>query len=524
MGAAPAQAGPGYETTEGKSKPKYTESVVEEYRVETEHGMIYGIVERPVTPKKVTVPVILTYTPYSLTTNPVAPLDNENLSYEDAQFFVPRGYARAFFDVVGTGASEGCYDYGGILERETGAKVVNFLGTRPWSNGKVGMIGVSYDGTTQWATAVEAPKHLTTIIPEVAIDRWYDYAFSQGVRFYSGFGTPWLFDWGFGTVPTHTTVHSPQAIIDHINPCSRLEHNQRAFLPDPVYDAFWDERDYLRRIDKVEASVMIEGSWVDGNVHPRNSIYMWDALPDNHPKRLVMAQQGHGPANLPDTLNIQHAWFDYWLLGLDTKVMDLPAVDSLANANLRFQSNQWPPAGTRKVSHSLIKGKPGSSSLSLTDAESPVWTDDDPTLEEATVLNGGGGNSDLLFSGQPVPKTTRISGFPILKATVTSNTDNAWLTPVLFDESPEGNRVTITSGMLNARNRDGLRESEPITAGKPWKGRVEFQPTDYVLLKGHRLGIAIMSMNGSEALYWSTHNSTNELNLTQTKLIVPYAP
>ena len=43
------------------------------------------------------------------------------------------------------------------------------------------MIGVSYDGTTQWATAVEAPKHLTTIIPQVAIDRWYDYSFSQGV-------------------------------------------------------------------------------------------------------------------------------------------------------------------------------------------------------------------------------------------------------------------------------------------------------------------------------------------------------
>ena len=83
-------------------------------------------------------------------------------------------------------------------------------------------------------------------------------------------------------------------LIDHINPCERVEHNTESFLPDPVYDEFWKERDYLSRIDNVKASVMIEGSWVDYNVHPRNSIYMWEALPANHPKRLVMSQQGHG--------------------------------------------------------------------------------------------------------------------------------------------------------------------------------------------------------------------------------------
>ena len=522
----PAQAqGPGYETTQGKSKPKYTESVVEEYRVDTKWGSIYGVVERPVVPKSVRVPVILTYTPYSLTENPLAPVDNRNLSYNDAAYFVPRGYARAFFDVVGTGASGGCYDYGGIRERETGADVVDFLGTRGWSNGRVGMIGVSYDGTTQWAAAVERPKHLTTIIPQVGIDRWYDYAFSQGVRFLSGYGTPYLFDFIFGVVPTHTTIHDPLALADHVNPCERITHNERAFLPDPVYDSFWDERDYLSRIKKVKASVMIEGSWADGNVHPRNSVNMWKALPNSHPKRLVMAQQGHGPANFDDSLNIRHAWFDYWLLGLDTNVMDLPAVDSLVNYNIRLQDRSWPPPGTKKTTFSLSAGSAGSKTLGLVDAESPQWTDDNPNQNDFDALSGAGGTADLLFVGELSKKRVRVAGVPLFKATVTSDRENTWLTPVLFDENPTGDREVITTGLMNARNRFGLRKSEPLVPGKVWKGTVEFQPTDWVLEKNHRLGIAVMSMNSSEALYWSGNPTTNTLKLGgATQLIVPLGP
>ena len=519
-----AHAGPGYKTTEGKSKPKYEESVIEEYRVDTKWGEIYGVVKRPVVPKGVEVPVILTYTPYSLTSNPLSPAVDFPSSSQ-ANYFVPRGYAWAMFDLVGTGQSAGCYDYGGVSERKTGAAVVEFLGTRKWSNGRVGMIGVSYDGTTQWATAVEAPKHLTTIVPQVGIGRWYDYAYSQGVRFASGSATPYAFDYGFGVIPTHTTVPSPEAMMDHINPCERLEHNERSFLPDPVYDEFWDERDYLRRIDNVEASVMIEGSWVDSNVHPRNSIYMWNALPDDHPKRLVMAQQGHGPANLSDSLNIRHAWFDYWLLGLNTGVMKLPAVDSLVNDQRRLQDSQWPPLRTKRVPFDFSIKDEGPTSLRLIDAEEPTWTDANPALDEGGAVAGEGGPADLLFLSRPFKSDVRIAGFPILEAAVTSDMENTWLTPVLFEQMPAtGTRRIITNGMLNARNRNGLRTSKPITPGETWKGRVEFQPTDFVLRKGSRLGITVMSMNGYEALYWSGHPATNRLKLQASQLIIPMAP
>ena len=518
----PAAAALSYKTTKGKSRPRYEKSTTQEYRVKTNWGTIYGIVERPVVPKRVKVPVILTYTPYSLLDGPTSASTPPSDFY--SSYFVPRGYARAWFDVVGTNGSSGCYDYGGIRERKTGEAVVDFLGKRKWSNGRVGMIGGSYDGTTQWAAAVETPKHLTTIVPQVAIGRWYDYAFHQGVRYYSGYGTPWLFDFGFGMAPpTHSTVPDPEAIIDHIRPCDRLVHNQRAFQPDPVYDGWWDERDYLRRIDKVKASVLIEGSWVDYNVHPINSYEMWKGLSNKHPKKLIMGLQGHGGANLPDSRDIEHAWFDHWLLGLRTRVMRLPRVDSFVNSQDRFQTNHWPPRGTRRIGFAL-KTKAGRRSLGMVE-KLPTWTDSNPQLTEFQSLNGWGGGADLLFVGKPVKRRTRIAGVPALSAKVTTDMDNTWLTPVLFDQAPNGGRDWITKGLFNARNRFGDRQSAPLAPGAPWRGTVRFQPIDYVLEKGHRLGVAVMSMNADEALYWSGIPATNTLHLKgDTKLKVPLAP
>ena len=510
------------ETVKGKSEPIYDDFVQEEYRVKTDHGRIFGVVRRPVVPEGVKVPVILTYSPYNITTQPDS---RSELTDDITTYFNPRGYARAVFDLVGTRESSGCYDYGGKRERETAADVVDYLGTRKWSNGKVGMIGGSYDGTTAWAAAVEAPKHLTTIVPQVAIGRWWDYAFGQGVRFASGSATPYGFDYGFGMVPP-VNPSDPEAWAeaarDHMTPCERVQHNEKAFLPDPVYDKFWDERDYLKRIDKVKASVMIEGSWSDYNVHPINSIEMWSALPDGHPSRLLMSTQGHAGVNFSDAVAIRHAWFDQWLLGLNTGIMELPRSDSQVAPGTRFQDADWPPPGTRLTNLEL--GARGAD-LALQGAEAAVWTDNNPALAERGVMDGRGFGAAVLFLDEPVKGDTRIAGIPVLKADVVTDAVSTFLTPVLFDEAPGGNRSVITKGLLNARNRAGLRKSIPLTPGEVWRAVVRFQPIDWELKPGHRLGLAVMSMNTAEALYPDDVRATNEILLNgESRLVLPLAP
>ena len=519
VAAAQEAPPPEVQTTKGVTEPVYENSVTESYTVETDHGTIYGEVIRPLTDDgaDVTAPVILTYSPYNILSSPI----NQTGSIAadaTADYFVPRGYARAKFDVVGTRESSGCYDYGGIGERETGAAVVDFLGTQPWSNGKVGMIGGSYDGTTAIATAIEAPEHLTTIIPQVAIDRWYDYAYGGGVRYFlnnekpsdEGFDTPFAFDFGFGFLPP-ADVTNPELFADavgtRINPCERIQHTQRGYEFDPVYDEFWVERDYRRLADKVKASVFVEGGWLDHNVKHWDSTRFFLALPEDHPKKLVMGQWTHTSNKFADAQDVRHAWFDYWLMGLDTGVMDLPQVDTQLNTQAgtsdREQESAWPPPGTAEVALDLVTEAPGQIGELAISAGSPSWTDENgaPVTEEEMFSGPAPGTERFVrLTSEPLSSDVRISGSPLVDLLVSSSAEHTQFTPVLYSEAPDGTIDVITRGFLNVRNRNGLDVSEPAPVDEPYRAPVDMWDTDYLVPEGHRLGLVVASDNADWAL------------------------
>src|SRR4051794_2156431 len=103
-------------------------------------------------------PVVLSMTPYGR--------DGE-CGCPSQVFYPTRGIASAVVDVRGTGGSEGNLDgnYFSPREQRDGYELVEWLGTRTWSNGKVGMIGGSYLGITQYLTAEQQPSHLAAIAP-----------------------------------------------------------------------------------------------------------------------------------------------------------------------------------------------------------------------------------------------------------------------------------------------------------------------------------------------------------------------
>ncbi|MFT5222430.1 MAG: X-Pro dipeptidyl-peptidase [Glaciecola sp.] len=515
---------PDYETVAGLSEPTYGEQIIEPYRIATDHGTIYGEVMRPVVPEGTLVPIILTYSPYNHLGSPT----NQTGSIADdstASYYVPRGYARAVFDLVGTRESGGCYDYGGIGERETAATIIEVLATQPWASGKLGMVGGSYDGTTQIAAAIEAPEHLTTIVPQVAIDRWYDYAFGGGIRYYlneenpsdEGFDTPLAFDFGFGFIPP-TDVSDPEtyseAFETRVNPCERVEHTQRAYDPDPVYDDFWDERDYRKDASNVTASVFLEGAWLDHNVKHWNSTRFFEALPDDLPKKLVMGQWTHSANRFPDATSIRHAWFDYWLLDLPTGIMRLPAVDTQVQTGERIQDLSWPPPGmlVAEVPLASSSGEESPTTLVQRTGAAPSWSDVNKQLTETQVFGEGCLTECITFTTGPVEADVRISGAPTLELTVTTSGTETHFTPVLYDEAADGSTEIITRGFLNARNRNGLRVSEAVTPGAEYQASVEFWDVDWIVLEGHRIGVAMMSTNSVWALS-DASAATNTLTL-----------
>jgi X-Pro dipeptidyl-peptidase len=158
------------------------EPIFEKYKVPTVDGAEINVeVMRPA--GNLDAPVVLTYSPYNTLSETTSP----NLANDDiGQRYLEQGYARAVADVLGTRNSSGCWDYGGLKEQQSGVDLVNFLARQAWSNGRVAMIGGSYDGTMATMTAVRgaAVPGLKAIVPIVGISRWYGYAYGDGVRYF----------------------------------------------------------------------------------------------------------------------------------------------------------------------------------------------------------------------------------------------------------------------------------------------------------------------------------------------------
>lgn len=527
--ATAAASSDDYESTEGETEPQYDRLPSEEIYVETEYEnadgetetpTIYGEVIRPDVPDSKEVPVILTYSAYNYIGDDGSSIADDDL----ASYYVPRGYARAVFDVVGTRNSGGCFDNGGIRERKTGAQVVDALGQKDWCNGKVGMIGISWEGTTPIAAAIEDPEHLETIVPQAALSRWYNYFYDGGIRYFLDgsnyfslfqiFG-PALYDTALGMPPANN-VDDPNrfadAMEDRYRPCDTVQRQWESYQPDPVYNDYWLRRDYERKAENVSASVFMEVGWRDGNVIPWNTTRFFQALPDDHPKKMAAGMWGHGSSQFEDATDVRHAWFDYWLYDIETGVMDLPRVDSEVNTGRRTQHEDWPPRETTEIDATLSRNlepsaAPPRNELALQESD-PVYVESDPPLTEEEMFTGPNRGNHLHFESAPLEEPIRISGRPLLDVYAVSINDSTHYTPVLYDKNPDGNIEIITRGFSNARNRNGLDRSEPVPVNEPYRVPIEMWDTDWVLQNGHQLGVVVASSNAEWAV--SDHGEPNQ--------------
>ena len=522
---------------DGISQPIYQAQASQPLVVDTPYGKIRGDVILPAVPAGTQVPVILTYTPYSVLYQSLDPTRESRADDGVANYFVPRGYARAVFDVVGTYGSTGCTDFGGDGERKTAAAVVEFLGTQSWSNGKVGMIGGSYDGTTAIAAAIEAPEHLAAIIPQVAIDRWYDYMFNDGVRMTlednpGGLAdppgdSPLDYDTIYGVIPPYPSLSSDPAgvagvLADHLTPCNRAENQTRGYQTDPVYDEFWVERDYRALADKVKAPVLLEGAWLDDNVKHWATTRFFDALPEGEgapPKKMVIGQWSHSASQFADAAALRLKWFDQFLKGIETGVLEQAPVDSQGSDGVRRKEAAWPPPGTVDVEHSFVGGSATGSQFGA-GGGATQWTDANLALTEADVTANRCGPACARFTAPPVPVKTRIVGSPTLALTATTDAASTHIAPVLLDVSPTGAAKVITRGIFNSNQREGLATSKPLTPGAPWSATIELWDTDWTIAAGHHLELVLASTNATWGLSDQTR-ATTAVDLGTSTLSIP---
>jgi X-Pro dipeptidyl-peptidase len=492
-------------------------SVTKSYIVPTRDAQIYlEVVEPTAGGKVVPAPVILTYSPYSV-------LGRNG----DASHWNPLGYARAYADVIGTGNSGGCYDYGGNREKRTGHDVVEWIARQKWTTGRVGMLGGSYDGTTQYATAVTHPRGLATIVPEAAISRWYDYAYAGGMRYTDtdedlgnegpgaatdeGVDTPLGFDYGFA-IPPPTDVSDPNwqdRVASTIRPCDELAHTGAGYNETPDYDGFWMDRDYVHLLPTVRIPVLVASNWGDWNVKQKNGWDAYHALTHSVCRKLYMGTRwaGHGTPPGTDYGKTVDRWFAHWLLGAHNGIERMPAVTSQTSddaAPIRYISGAEP----RPSRHRLYLGaaKDGSWALSPTrphGAAVATYTDSGVNTESFAATHPFADAGYIGFASAPLKHDIRIFGRPVLHLWSTSYGRWLTLTPSLLDLDPAkyagsgtvatdpSAAVALTRGWLDSRYRDGLDHEVSSTPGRSTRMDVALFPTDYTVRAGHRLVLLV---------------------------------
>jgi X-Pro dipeptidyl-peptidase len=524
--AAPAPADPPYQMSEPK-----------EFIVKTPLGGIFVEAILPLKDgKPVTAPTILTYSPYSV-------LGRNG----DANVWVPRGYARLYADVVGTGNSGGCWDYGGNAEKKTGYKVVEWIADQKWSNGKVAMTGGSYNGTTAIATATTKPPHLVTIVPEAAIGRWYDYAFSGGIRYAwtneaighqgpdsvadEGLDTPLAFDFGFA-IPPPTDVQNEgwaDRVASTITPCDEVAHTEHGYDQTPDYDKFWRERDYVKDLDKVKIPVLVAHNWGDWNVKQVEAWDVFHALKNSRKRVLFTGTRwvGHGVPG-GDYQKAKTAWMDHYLLGNDTGANKFPSVVSqtsdsegpgkwfegmphTTDVSLFAQFVPVRP-GSGQYQWQLLPRRPEPPGIALADTTASFPSTNINT--ESHANHHMRQNHDWQwFESPPLKQDTRIFGE--IKVQVYLSTSREWvtMTPTVVDvdlddhlvvsgqhvgSTDPSSLISVTRGWLDSRYRSGLAKQVPMKNGKVTMTVVE-KPQDYTFKAGHIIGLSIQT----EILEWS---------------------
>lgn len=509
--------------------------IFEEYWVPVSGGVnLYTRVYRPDSGAH---PVILTRTPYGIGELGVF------TSWPDEIF---NGYVYVAQDTRGRYYSQGVdrlfYDDG-----PDGYDTIEWIASQPWCNGKVGIYGGSASGITAYLAAGERPPHLVTALSYVASANLYnDLTFDGGAYRYDstiwtyfqtlqGLSQSHLFtvvpptEWS--NIPTymynlyqnvmditsHVLPYPPNRAIDSPswmnlplmggNPSfSILQPFGDEILSHPSEDAF---RDKLNVHDTIEIPILHVAGWYD--FFSRCTIDTFVDLQYLGNQKLFILNGTHG--NLGEMpYDPYYDWFDYWLKGEDTGIMDEPPVwyIGLGDNEWRY-ADQWPPTGiddTRFYMHddgALDTKRPNKfeDSISYTyDPMNPVLTWGGRNLglpagalDQTPVVMG---RDDILsYTTQPLKESMEITGPIKVYLSASSDCLDTDFTAKLIDVHPDGKLINVADGIIRARYRNSMAYPE-LMSGNPddiYEFTINMGDICKVFKEGHAIRIDISSSN-----------------------------
>ncbi|MFN4329385.1 MAG: CocE/NonD family hydrolase [Limnobacter sp.] len=502
-----------------------------------------------------TFPVILVQTSY----NKAAGAFAQAIGGADP-YMVKRGYATVVVDVRGTGNSQGVWDAFGEKEQADYNQVVNWAATQPWSNGNIGVYGVSYLGITAILTAAQGNPAVKAAFPIVPIgDGYRDIVFTGG-QVNPTFIPLWMaLVTGLGAIPVDALQTNPavglEVLVSHLlNSVTQFQVPTilKALLgeSETAYDsAFWKTRSPLEQASKIKVPTFVVGGLHD--LFQRSEPMWFEQLKDQTSTKLLIGPWTHIESaglpsdglprdGVPTMQQIQLMWFDQYLKGLPSGADRVPNVTQYVKGLEKYvTATDWPHPQVKAVEYflrgdkSLSPSKASGDEASSTVAQLPVFGLCSLSLNQWTA--GALGfiplpcNTEDTFNQIPsatfrTPPQTEdlyINGPIEADVWITTTGLEAGLSVRVSSYDPSTRKATaLTNGLLTASHRavddsrsrfmNGVRIQPwhpftreavlPVNINEPMLLPVEVFPTSALIPKGHQLQISINSSNLPQGL------------------------
>jgi putative CocE/NonD family hydrolase len=458
------------------------------------------------------VPAILEYLPYR---------KNDDTAFRDATrhpYFAGHGYAAVRVDMRGCGDSDGIlYDEYLPQEQDDALEVLAWLAGQPWCTGDVGIIGISWGGFNGLQIAARRPPQLKAVISLCSTDDRY----TDDVHYMGGclLGIEML-PWASSMLAYNARPPDPRFVGPRWREMwlERMEQSPpfiEGWLSHQRRDAYWQHGSVCENYEAITCAVYAVGGWADGysNAIPRllaglscprkGLIGPWS---HNYPERGVP-----GPAIgfLQECLR----WWDYWLKGVDTGIMDEPMLRAWLQESQppdiyrpewpgRWVAEaQWPSPTIGRQSlwlgpgESLSDEPPAESWVThqgdqRTGRDAGIWCPVGDPADFPGDQRGEDGRS-LCFTSAPLAEPLEILGFPEVTLKLVVDQPNALLAVRLCDVAPSGVSTLVTRGLLNLTHRDSHTEPSPMQAGQTNGVSLKLNAVGYAIPAGHRWRLAI---------------------------------
>ncbi len=461
------------------------------------------------------------------------------------RYFAGHGYAAIRVDIRGTGDSDGILtDEYTPQEQRDALEIIEWIAAQPWCDGGVGMMGISWGGFNALQVAARRPPALKAIITLCSSDDRY----ADDAHYMGGCLLNENMQWGSMLMLYTALPPDPEIVGERWRDMWRerlmaLEPFPARWMAHQIRDEFWRQGSVCEDYQAIEIPVYAIGGWADGysNAVPR----MMEHL--SCPKKGLIGPWAHNfPHNGvpgPSIGFLQEAikWWDHWLKGRETGIMEEPSLRVWMQESVPPQpqyetwpgrwvaEDAWPVASAARLVWALNSGhlcetpeKPVALSFSspqTTGVRSGEWcgfgADGDMPRDQRSDDGGS-----LVFDSDPLADRLELLGAPEIELEFASDKAAAFVCARLGDVAPDGSVLRVSYGLLNLTHHEGHDKTTPLQPGEWTRARLKLNDLAHSFPPGHRIRISLSTS------YWpiawpSPEPVTLSIRTGKSRLLLP---